>query len=127
MLVICLRILQEDGSEVYSVRLRLRGNPGSVHLHIKDEGGENGSSKLTSDCLDVVLEAGLPSCLMFDAPNKLDCGMRSVLGQLRVKATDNFGNLTPANFEVDALLSMQKRQLIVCSQQLREQHRADAD
>ena len=91
---------------MFSVRMKIRGNPGRVHLHIKDRDGEDGASKLAADCLMVTLEAGPPTCLMFDAPNKLDCGMRSLLGELRVKATDNFGNLAPASFEVDALASL---------------------
>ena len=63
--------VQEDGSEVFAVRLRVRGNPGTVHLHIKDSAGQEGTSKLTADCLDVVLEAGPPTCLIFDGPNLL--------------------------------------------------------
>ena len=98
--------MQEDGSEVFMVKLRLGGNPGTIHLQVKDEEGDNGTSKLAADCLDVLLEAGPPSCLMFDAPSLLDCGMRSTLSELRIKATDEYGNPAQASFEVSPSLSI---------------------
>ena len=92
--------LQADGSEAFSIKMKIGGNPGTVRLHIKDEAGEAGASRLQADCLDIVLEAGLPTCLMFDSPSILECGMRSPLAELRVRATDDYGNTAPASFEV---------------------------
>ena len=48
-----------------------------------------------------MLEAGPPSCIMFDAPNVLNCGTHSALGELRVRATDDYGNKASASFEVN--------------------------
>lgn len=92
--------IQENGDESYTAKIRLGGNPGAVHLHVRDTAGEEESSKLRADRLDIMLEAGPPSCLMFDAPNVLNCGTRSALGELRVRATDDYGNKASASFEV---------------------------
>lgn len=94
---------QENGDESFTAKIRLGGNPGGVHLHVRDEGGPNGSCLLQADCLDIVLEAGPPSCIMFDTPNVLNCGTHSALGELRVKATDDYGNKASASFEVRPL------------------------
>lgn len=92
--------MQENGDESFTVRLRLGGNPGHVHLHVRDSAGPESASKLQTDRLDIMLEAGPPSCIMFDAPNLLSCGTNSTLGELRVKATDEYGNKAVASFEV---------------------------
>ena len=41
---------------------------------------------------------------MFDAPNLLSCGTNSALGELRIKASDDYGNKSTASFEVPATL-----------------------
>lgn len=81
-------------------KVRLGGNPGTVRLHVRDEGGEDQATLLQADRLDIVLEAGPPSCIMFDTPNVLNCGTHSSLGELRIKATDDYGNKASASFEV---------------------------
>jgi len=50
-------MVQEGGDEVYMVKMRMGGNPGLVHLHVRDRDGEAGASRLQSDVLDVILEA----------------------------------------------------------------------
>ena len=92
--------LQENGNETFTAKIRLGGNPGPVHLHVCDRDGPEDSSRLEADRLDIVLEAGPPSCIMFDAPSILNCGTHSALGELRVKATDNYGNKAGGSFEV---------------------------
>ena len=87
--------------------MRVGGNPGTVHLHVQDTAAEGGTSKLQTDCLDINLEPGPPTCLMFDGPAQLTCGTRSCLGELRVKATDDYGNLaTKHSFEVQSALDL---------------------
>lgn len=96
--------VQESGDESYMVKMRIGGNPGLVHLHVRDSAGEKGGSRLQSDRLDMMLEAGPPSSLMFDAPTVgLNCGTHSTLRELRVNATDEYGNKTTASFEVTLL------------------------
>jgi hypothetical protein len=97
-------LLQESGDEFYMVKMRIGGNPGIVHLHVKDRQGDGGGSRLQSDRMDMMLEAGPPSSLMFDAPTVgLNCGTHSTLRELRVNATDEYGNKTTASFEVTPL------------------------
>ena len=87
--------------------MRVGGNPGTVHLHVQDTAAEDGTSKLQTDCLDINLEPGPPTCLMFDGPAQLTCGTRSCLGELRVKATDDYGNLaTKHSFEARPALEL---------------------
>jgi len=51
----------------------------------------------------IVMQAGPPSALMFDAPTVgLSCGTHSTLAEQRVNATDDYGNKTSASFEVTA-------------------------
>ena len=42
---------------MYMVKMRMGGNLGLVHLHVRDRDGKKGASRLQSDVLDVVLEA----------------------------------------------------------------------
>ena len=86
-------VVQENGDEVFSCKMRVGGNPGTVHLHVRDTDGPEGVSKLREDCLDVNLEAGPPDSLIFDCPAVLTCGTHATLGELRVRAADAYGNI----------------------------------
>lgn len=92
--------LQGSG-EVLSVNVTLLGRPGLVRMHVRDAAGHAGGSALTPDTLELKLAAGPMTGLAFEGAPALACGMRSVLGALRVIAVDDFGNQTtsPA-FEV---------------------------
>lgn len=65
-----------------------------LDLLLQDEAGPDKASQLKADFLDLNLAAGAPTKLAFEGPPALSCSTRAVLGLLRVKATDIFGNLT---------------------------------
>lgn len=89
---------QED---VLVVKMSVAGAPGNVRLVVKDENGPNGSSRLRSDSMDLVLKAGPSRKLSIDGPASLDCPTRTVLGQLTVRVADTAGNATlEGNYEV---------------------------
>ena len=52
--------MQEAGAHFYSVKLRMRGMPGQVTLTVRDQGGEDGESRLRADHLELTLAAGEP-------------------------------------------------------------------
>ncbi|KAK9800826.1 hypothetical protein WJX73_002958 [Symbiochloris irregularis] len=84
---------RESGDEVWAARMKLRGLPGKIRIHVRDESGEEGASLLRPDFLDLNLAAGPPSKLSFEGPPAITCSTKAVLGQLRVRATDVFGNV----------------------------------
>ncbi|GIL94923.1 hypothetical protein Vretimale_1033 [Volvox reticuliferus] len=84
---------QQSGCEVYRVRLALGGTVGPVKLVVRDEQGPGGESLLQPDELPVELHAGQPTTLAFDGPQQLQCGTGGYLGELRVRVTDDWGNL----------------------------------
>lgn len=91
---------QADGNAVYEVLMRIGGDPGPVHLNVRDAGGEGGESRLQTDRLEVTLLPGNASCLMFDAPPELHCGTSDTLGDLRIKALDEYDNVAAGSIEV---------------------------
>ena len=50
-------------SQFYSIRMRLRGMPGPIRLHMKDSEGPEGNSLLQADYLPVLLSVGETSGL----------------------------------------------------------------
>ncbi|GLI61005.1 hypothetical protein VaNZ11_003267, partial [Volvox africanus] len=84
---------QQSGCEVYRVRLALGGTVGHVKLVVRDNQGPGGESLLQPDELPVELHAGQPTTLAFDGPQQLQCGTGGYLGELRVRVTDDWGNL----------------------------------
>lgn len=90
----------QGGGDVYEVRLSLAGTAGPIRLVVSDESGPEGGSLLTQDVLPVDLQPGEPSVLGFDGPAQLECGSRGVLGDLKLQACDEWGNLAEATFEV---------------------------
>ncbi|GLC56261.1 hypothetical protein PLESTB_001085700 [Pleodorina starrii] len=90
---VCAWDLSQSGCEVYRVRLALGGTVGPVKLVARDTQGPGGESLLQPDELPVELHAGQPTTLAFDGPQQLQCGTRGCLGELRVRVTDDWGNL----------------------------------
>ncbi|EFJ52379.1 hypothetical protein VOLCADRAFT_86759 [Volvox carteri f. nagariensis] len=84
---------QQTGCEVYRVRMALGGSVGPVKLVVRDMQGPDGASLLQPDELPVELHAGQPTTIAFDGPQLLQCGTRGCLGDLRVRVTDDWGNL----------------------------------
>ena len=50
--------MQDNGSHVYVVRMRLRGLPGTLRLHAEDIDGAEGASVLRADYLSITLAVG---------------------------------------------------------------------
>ncbi|KAL4443930.1 hypothetical protein ABPG75_011667 [Micractinium tetrahymenae] len=93
--------VSQGGEEVYSVRMRVSGHPGTVRITVRDLGGEGGGSLLTEDTLAVELRAGPPAQLTVDGPATIECGTKATLPQLRVRVSDAAGNPTTSEtFEV---------------------------
>ena len=91
---------QED---VLVVKMSVAGAPGNIRLIVKDQDGDDGSSRLRSDSMDLALKAGPSRKLTIEGPANVECSTRAVLTQLTVRVADNIGNAThEGNCEVSA-------------------------
>lgn len=75
-------------------KVSLKGSAGPVTLHAYDTRGEEGTSLLSPDALQITLAPGPPASLAFDVAQPLHSTTRGVLSQLRVLAVDVSGNPT---------------------------------
>jgi hypothetical protein len=78
-------------------KVTLKGSAGPVTLHAYDTRGEEGTSLLSPDALQITLAPGTPAGLAFDGLQPLHSTTRGVLSQLRVLAIDVCGNPTLNN------------------------------
>lgn len=91
-------------ADVFTVRPRVAGAPGALHLAVRDDTGPDSASSLAEDTLVLALEAGPVYCLAVAEPQPIECGLQAVLPLLRVLAMDAYGNAsTVASCEVPPL------------------------
>ena len=98
----CQPCLSFQGQEdVLIVKMSISGVPGNIRLVVRDEDGDEGTSRLKSDSMDLALKAGPSRKLTIDGPGTLECPTRTVLAQLTVRVADTAGNSThDGNYEV---------------------------
>ena len=80
--------------DVYTLKPVVVGAPGPLHLTIRDGESACAGGGLTEDTLVLALAAGPPARLAVEEPQPIAAGLRAVLPQLRVIATDAHGNPT---------------------------------
>lgn len=91
-------------SDVFTVRPKVAGAPGALHLAVRDDAGAERASLLAEDTLVLALEPGPVFRLAVAEPQPIECSLQAVLPLLRVHAMDAYGNATTAaNCEVPSL------------------------
>lgn len=106
-----------QGSDVFTVKPKVVGALGPLHLAVRDNAGDEGASQLAEDTLALNLEAGPACCLAVAEPQPIECGLQAVLPQLRVLVVDAHGNpTTSVSCEVSEVPSAccRGRQILSC-------------
>jgi len=104
-----------QGSDVFTVKPKVVGALGPLHLAVRDNAGDEGASQLAEDTLALNLEAGPACCLAVAEPQPIECGLQAVLPQLRVLVVDAHGNpTTSVSCEVGELPSACCRGFLSC-------------
>lgn len=84
----------QGDEQLWKVSMRLGGRAGPIRLTVTDTAGPGDSASLAADELDLELQPGPATQLMVEGPACMEAGTRAVLGELRLKTCDAYGNAT---------------------------------